>query len=336
MFMAMQFWLGLMILSGGSCHRHELEKNSVIMDDSMRHYLERTTSLQERFADFVTKQCHGCSNPHPASRVNYDVTGLITFPNSGTHWIQRLFEDATGVVAMSVYKKEGSSAEHHQNFSAWFNPRGYTGRAQRRNGNQAALVKCHSAPRTIEAAQDKWSRIIHVFRHPLDNVAANVEYLKGKIERGRKLSLNATVHRMGVLVSMYVRWHCYTSLASAEVPALTVSYEHMLAHPEKELSRIVDFVGYGKTRPELLKHAAELNKAKYEPPLFEGLPTKFKSHFFDEWMWRSVMDVFEQEWTRIEGELERRPSPLPRNTALRDVCGALEKTSPFPGPIRRL
>ena len=50
-----------------------------------------------------------------------------------------------------------------------------------------------------------------------------------------------------------VAWRCH--LASASVPVLLVDYEDLLAEPQKQLRRVVDFSGYGSVSDAALAYA---------------------------------------------------------------------------------
>lgn len=265
---------------------------------------------------------------------------LLTYPNSGTTWLKRLYEDATGVAAMSHYRSEGNlftelkecnPNKHPWRCKAFFKTRGDTGLARRREGRQTAFVKCHRAPRSSTDMKHA-TGIIHMVRHPLDNMAANVKFLAERRKR-RRGTVTATPEQvqstMVNLVTKYVRWHCMVTLAGLSVPTLTVSYERLLESPQSELSRIIAWLGFDAEK-EKIAAAISRNPAKYKPPLQPGLPSKWTKTFEKDGSWKAVSQAFVDEWEVVSKKLNGSFANV-ESVEFEKACGSV---SPGAFPLR--
>ena len=130
---------------------------------------------------------------------------LLSYPNSGTTWLKRLFEDATGVAAMSHYKNEGNMVttlkqcdpkSHPWGCKAFFKLLGDTGRARGRTGNDTAFVKSHRAPRSAadlkHATGLNCTFLLHTAHHAFSN---SLQLTAAYVGDGRNRSCSSTPTR---------------------------------------------------------------------------------------------------------------------------------------------
>ena len=123
-------------------------------------------------------------------------------------------------------------------------------------------------------------------------------------------------------------------LASFSVPSLTVSYERLLEQPQRELTRVVKWLGYDAAESKI-KAAISRNPAKYSPPLQEGLPSKWTQSFAGDGSWRPVSQAFVDEWKRVSEALSGLSEKTMNTEAaeFEKVCGSVSTGGAF--PLRR-
>ena len=175
---------------------------------------------------------------------------LMTFPNSGTTWLQSMFSVATQLHAESLYS-EGVKTSWGTTFKNVFTNEDL--RARRAPTGQAgscSFIKTHSWEELKNAQFLSRYRIkgaVTLLRDPNSNADANWRFWQKRADHeepkpcryGRDSLTARSVH-------YHDAWYCrlQATAAALSVPLLQISYEGMLVQPATVLRRVLDFGGY--------------------------------------------------------------------------------------------
>ena len=194
-----------------------------------------------------------CARPSSCPHGASDIVAIVTFPRSGTGWIQGTYSRVTGLQYESVYNPvEGSTRK----------PTAYgtyaidgTGRAP--VGNEPIFVKTHhpdwSCPPPIFGRHHCIvARAVHVVRNPLDQILSiwsKNDARKSELSTvsNKSARLSPELHARWVTdapgwARTYVRWHCRAAVSYRERPTLLLRYDDLVADPEGEFRRVFGFV----------------------------------------------------------------------------------------------
>jgi len=243
---------------------------------------------------------HKLSKMDPTPMPGIDKTiGFLSFPSSGTDWVQILIATITGV---TPYTKDGEEMkaeieldddedavqtrmlhgrEAHQKDT--FLVKDYGCWSQHREA-ECSDNSCHKCVKKLKKDYDG---IIHLVRNPFDNMYAR--YNDGCWDPSLDCSNEALKARNGpwhkfvrMDVPIYAFSHCSFSEVSHELPSLTVVYEDILEDPVPQLQRILAFMGEtGISDYEIQQAIDELPPSQDKVIHVDGIP-EYWDKFSDE------------------------------------------------------
>ena len=165
-------------------------------------------------------------------------TALASFPRSGNTWVRFLLEKAAGELCGSIYKDR-------------IMPRGAEGIA----------IKTHALD------SDKYDRVIHIVRNPLDVIES---YFFWKKDVARK-----EVDWAENVRTVTAEWRDHTKhWLAAAIPAHRVRYEDLKARPAQELTAMLRWLGY-ETAPTDIQAAVAAGQIENMRELNQELGDKF-------------------------------------------------------------
>lgn len=197
-----------------------------------------------------------------------DIT-LLTFPNSGTTWIRKLYELTTSVATEAVYPESDCVlTERHtcasltgvvKKMSTFYFQKDLVNALHLRRSDEATLIKTH---RALSKNYTFHRKIVRLIRDPIDNVVSNWNYLNRvgwnkPYPKKPKLTFNRFARDQ---LRLYMRWHCRALRAAKHVPMLSLRYEDLIEDPVLNMKKLLRFAGWkvDDAMLERLKRAIEL------------------------------------------------------------------------------
>eukprot|EP00286_Rhodomonas_abbreviata_P001830 CAMPEP_0181291130 /NCGR_PEP_ID=MMETSP1101-20121128/1798_1 /TAXON_ID=46948 /ORGANISM="Rhodomonas abbreviata, Strain Caron Lab Isolate" /LENGTH=236 /DNA_ID=CAMNT_0023395491 /DNA_START=386 /DNA_END=1093 /DNA_ORIENTATION=- len=185
---------------------------------------------------------------------------LATFPNSGTSWTLRMFEQATKIRPFTYYRKE--SAEKHPR-KAYVLERA---RARLPHDDEACLAKHHlfgvgyqDAPATedkdlnakLRNVVRKHKRAVRLIRNPVDNLISRVrnQLNDGITYDGIFQNEKIPDWWLEAELGRYFGWHEALNEAAEkeDLKVQTIEYELLYTSTKKTMLSILKFMGFNST-----------------------------------------------------------------------------------------
>lgn len=166
---------------------------------------------------------------------------LVSFPRSGNTWVRFMIANLYNNIKQSF---PGVDFHNIHQIIPELTPRGVPTPAF---DDLPTVVKTH------DAFDESFEYTVLVLRNPFDSLYSYHDYLNRN--KGIQISLADTVSHEKYGISAVVA-HADSFIQKCP-NLLLLTYEHLLAQPEKELSRICDFIGFESDRDGIAKAVAQ-------------------------------------------------------------------------------
>jgi len=231
--------------------------------------------------------------PVQKSKVGLTV-GFLTFPNSGTSWVQQMLMWLTHNAETTIYQKGEPSfirpevtdhgdhvlpifdANVHQVFIAPTKPSDSIivkdhgcWKDIGRNPKCAEEDGCHEC---IQNRIDEYDAVIHLVRNPFDNIHARYHFGCWSRQSSPTCTEAELEQQYGSWpdflrddVHGYAFEHCAVSKIERVLPSLTVVYEDLLLDPSTEVNRMLHFMGRTTVPRDFVNQVLEKHKLEPTP-----------------------------------------------------------------------
>lgn len=191
---------------------------------------------------------------------------LASYPRSGNTWLRGMVEQATGRSSGSIYHDETL-----------------------RRGSEGIVIKTHRLD------GHRYTRAIHLVRNPMDAIYSHFRWKR----EVAKVSVEWDEHVEHSIEEWREHSRYWSKYAN---PRLLVRFEDMKTDPERELRRVLDWLGYAPVDEEI-RGAVEATRLQ---KMREAAPEEVADQFFRKGEIGQGREAFKEE---REGRLDRELAP---------------------------
>ncbi len=185
---------------------------------------------------------------------------LVSYPQSGNHWIRYCVEEASGIATSSVYI-DFEPPGHMKKIFPWGGyccNHGYTGERRYPKKNESVLLKTHFPYSGKTSPFDRKRALMHIriVRNPVDTFFSRyVKLPKGPLEE------KIPSKRVDELMRS---WKIFQNYWNRQKSVLTLRYEDLLNDPASGIREICKALKYNVSEEDIQRAIA-----KYPPEGFE-------------------------------------------------------------------
>ncbi|KAI0240764.1 WSC domain-containing protein 2-like [Lamellibrachia satsuma] len=203
----------------------------IVSTQEFRAYRPGERTVEDSLYRVKVNRRETCYKLFKFAETPLNVTALASFPRSGNTWTRRMLTEATGLYTGTVYNDPRKPGDIQ-----------YPPVTPITNGS-VIVVKTHQP----DDANTRFHRAIVLLRNPYDSLSSQF-CLRIKRDRCHQIA-NRTEKLISSVSKSAHDWHSfYMSWFQLRGPLLIVLYEDLIKDQEKELRKMIRFLGFPETR----------------------------------------------------------------------------------------